>query len=293
MTILYVSLFAASFFLVTYFNGYHFLQKSFLQLMSGILALIVSVSTIFVLFKRSNYQLRNLIMVDESEENDPDAEGTVENDEHHAGVQQNQLESDQTLIVSESAQTIRGESEEKEMISELTQQPSEQPETAQKQKTQTEEDPQNTDEQQTQFIDTSLQSVVSEEEKPASSAVSKPAMTVMMEPENDPLTETQISYIKSSVNSYINENGLPQLVMTNDLSKEDIELRKRQYENPEEILTPREPVNYQQDDEIDEDFYIQDERLESHVAILVRVIAILVVILILISGYYVYSRFLG
>ncbi|MBQ4252694.1 MAG: hypothetical protein II704_06580 [Erysipelotrichaceae bacterium] len=279
MSGLYISLFIASFCLVTYFNGYQFLGQLFLQLMAGIVALIAAVVIIFLMFKNSNYRLKDLILVEE-EESDQALERPLDNSEEtklnesdeESRQQENQLDNSQNSIAQQFIDTSL-------LPPETDAAPQQEPEMK------AEEIPEPPADQIAE-----PQPVITAQQMQAS-AVNEPQLTVKPEV-SDPLTETQINYINSSANSYLNEKGLPQLVMTNDLSKEDIERRKRQYENPQEILEPEE-VRESYDEEVDEDFYIQDEGQDRLAAVLVRIIIILVFILIFICGYYVYSRYLG
>ncbi|MBQ6654246.1 MAG: hypothetical protein IJM79_01835 [Erysipelotrichaceae bacterium] len=297
MTLLYAALFSSSFFMVSYFNGYHFMKQAALQLIIGVASLIAAVIIIALLFKRSNYSLMDMVRVQESEEQSEaelmEPEGTEEPSEE---AEENQLSAGQLEVARDefihttSIHTADGEvntqtdikTEEQPGPQAQVQQAEENAEAAEETETaaEAEKEPENEE-----------GSAHQPQWKPLSSEISQPVLTVTPEVREDPLTATQISYINASANSYINEEGLPQLVMTKDLSKEDIERRKRQYERPGEI---REAVSRMSDDEeLDDDFYVQDEREDRLAAVLGRIIMVLSIILIFICGYYFYSRYLG
>ena len=52
---------------------------------------------------------------------------------------------------------------------------------------------------------------------------------------NADLTDTQIMFINKSDNSYINEEGFPQLIVTKELSKDQIKTYEQLYQNQKEI----------------------------------------------------------
>ena len=264
MTVLYAALFAASFFLVTYFNGYHFMKAAVFQLALGILALIIAVFAIFLLFRRSGYRIMDMITVEEADEEKEEDLSLEES----SGIAEasgkplsdgNSLTDEQTMIATKAVREFSEDTEAE--VNSATEEEKRDAEPA-------------------------------ADHERADSTLRDNVITMKVPEDNDPLTKTQINYINLSANSYINESGMPQLVMTNDLSKEDIERRKRQYERPEEMFN-QEGERISHDEQVDDDFYIQDERQDRIAGVLGRIILIQVIILILISGYYVYSRFLG
>ncbi|MCR5066656.1 MAG: hypothetical protein K6A14_01175 [Erysipelotrichaceae bacterium] len=269
MSLLYAALFAASFFLVSYFNGYHFMSVPAIQLILGVAALMGAVVIITLLFKRSNYSLKDMIMIEElSEEESTGAEvqkinEVAENEEQIEAEEANELSAGQTEIADEGIiHTTSIHLPDGETVIEQTE--DQRPEVIQKE----------------------------EEQKPLNSEIKTPVLTVAPQQPKQNLTDTQITYIKASANSYINEEGFPQLVMTNDLSREDIERRKRQYERPETLKDPSR-LTSSHDEEVGDDLYVQDEREDALASLLGKIILVLSVILVLICGYYVYSRYLG
>ena len=269
MSLLYAALFAASFFLVSYFNGYHFMSVPAIQLILGVAALTGAVVIITLLFKRSNYSLKDMIMVEElSEEESPGAEvqkinEVAENEAHTEEEEVNELSAGQTEIADEGIiHTTSIHLPDGETVIEQT------------------------DDQKPEIIQKE------ELQKPLNSEIKTQMLTVAAQQPKQNLTDTQITYIKASANSYINEEGFPQLVMTNDLSREDIERRKRQYERPETLKDPSR-LTYSHDEEVGDDLYVQDEREDALASLLGKIILVLSIILVIICGYYVYSRFLG
>lgn len=102
---------------------------------------------------------------------------------------------------------------------------------------------------------------------------------------NADLTETQIMYINKSDNSYINDEGMPQLMVTNEMSKDKINLYEQQYQKQKEF----EEENRIKADE-EEQMYLRLEKYENIIHILTIVIILLVLANLALGAYYIYLR---
>lgn len=356
MILLYACLFAASFFLVTYFNGFTVFKPrnvtSFnpliIQLIIGIVALLAAIVILYLLLRRNRGKL--IERADElTEEDEYVSEKTeyatssehIQNDFHEntAENEYNEVTNDQLTIVSsnpQAEQSVNEEPAEEETVTDI--EPVEQQEeineefaTDQQDIVPVEEETPSSEESEqpdnivnfgditpdysveidtpANMLEAKSQNAEVEEvvedvleefsvvkpsrRESADSQIYQPRMEFMLE--DEPLTKTQISYINNSSNSYINTQGMPQLVMTDNLSANKVKERAEDYLNQKAAEENVEPVQteIQSDEEVDESFYIQDEREESLINILGTIALILFVVFIGIVGYYLYSRYLG
>ena len=92
-------------------------------------------------------------------------------------------------------------------------------------------------------------------------------------------------FINKSDNSYINEEGFPQLIVTKELSKDQIKTYEQLYQNQKEI---DEETQRQLDEE--EKQYLQEEKYENIIHILTVVIVLLVLANLVLGAYYAYLR---
>lgn len=102
---------------------------------------------------------------------------------------------------------------------------------------------------------------------------------------NADLTDTQIMFINKSDNSYINDQGLPQLNVTKELSQDKIKTYEKIYQKQQEI---DEETQKQLDEE--EQQYLLEEKYENTIHILTVVIILLVLANLVFGAYYAYLR---
>ncbi|MDO4378408.1 MAG: hypothetical protein Q4C64_04560 [Erysipelotrichia bacterium] len=102
---------------------------------------------------------------------------------------------------------------------------------------------------------------------------------------NADLTETQIMYINQSDNSYINDQGLPQLIVTKELSKDKIASYEQIYRQQKELDAE---TQKQLDEE--EKMYLQQEKYENIIHVLTIIIVLLVLANIVMGAYCLYLR---
>lgn len=102
---------------------------------------------------------------------------------------------------------------------------------------------------------------------------------------NADLTDTQIMFINKSDNSYINDQGLPQLNVTKELSQDKIKIYEKIYQKQQEI---DEETQRQLDEE--EKQYLLEEKYENTIHILTVVIILLVLANLVFGAYYAYLR---
>ena len=91
--------------------------------------------------------------------------------------------------------------------------------------------------------------------------------------------------INKSDNSYINDQGLPQLNVTKELSQDKIKTYEKIYQKQQEI---DEETQKQLDEE--EQQYLLEEKYENTVHILTVVIILLVLANLVFGAYYAYLR---
>lgn len=102
---------------------------------------------------------------------------------------------------------------------------------------------------------------------------------------NADLTETQIMYINKSDNSYINDKGMPQLMVTNEMSKDKINSYEQQYQKQKEF-----EEEYQRKVDEEEQMYLRLEKYENIIHILTIIIVLLVLANLALGAYYIYLR---
>lgn len=102
---------------------------------------------------------------------------------------------------------------------------------------------------------------------------------------NADLTETQIMYINKSDNSYINDEGMPQLMVTNEMSKDKINSYEQQYQKQKEF-----EEEYQRKVDEEEQMYLRLEKYENIIHILTIIIVLLVLANLALGAYYIYLR---
>jgi len=362
MILLYACLFAASFFLVTYFNGYAIFKPRnittfnplIIQLIIGLVTLLGAIVILYFLLRRNHEKLierADSELTDDDEyvsekteyatTSDLKADNDSQNDFHDktAENEYNEVTNDQLTIVSSETtaeSSVNEQPEEEEMVNDA--EPAEQEDdiseelaTGQQEIVSVKEDDQDAKESElpdnivnfgditpdysveidtpTNMLEAKSQNAEAEEivedvleefsvERPsrresADSQIYRPKMEFMLD--DEPLTKTQISYINNSSNSYINTQGMPQLVMTDNLSANKVKERAEDYYNQKAAEKNDEPVQTETvtEEEVDDSFYIQDEREESLINILGTIALILFVVFIGIVGYYLYSRYLG
>ena len=98
------------------------------------------------------------------------------------------------------------------------------------------------------------------------------------------LTNTQILYINNSDNSYIDDRGLPQLVVTKEIDSKKVSNAYMQ----QQLTDQQKLLELQKEEEQ----YLLEEKLERTIEILKVVLVILVIVNLLLLAYFIYLRVL-
>ena len=110
------------------------------------------------------------------------------------------------------------------------------------------------------------------------------------------LTETQINYINRSANSYLNEEGQPQLVVTAEYNRHTTinvpELKKTGTAQPGASAAEAKQFEQSDYDDLDDEALYGDDTASTGTRILNAIILILILGIIAVGSYYVYSRYL-
>ncbi len=248
MIALYIFIAVSVFGLISYFKQIKLLADIQYQLYIGAICLILAIVDLIILCKQ-----------EKSEANDKQAEPTEENNEKKeveeekmiyqlddVAPEESEIIEEEKVIEEQSEKTFGDLSEEKSVL------------------------------QAVQSPQISTQENVEDNEN----IVEEKPVKI-----NADLTETQIMYINQSDNSYINDQGLPQLIVTKELSKDKIASYEQIYQQQKEMDAE---TQKQLDEE--EKMYLQQEKYENIIHILTIIIVLLVLANIVMGAYCLYLR---
>ncbi|MGI6608221.1 MAG: hypothetical protein ACOX1F_04495 [Erysipelotrichaceae bacterium] len=265
---IYASLFVGCFSLLTYYNGVYLLKNPVYQLFSGIAVLIIAVVLIIVQFV-----FRKSDNVFDTEEEDEEFLTEEESDNENYDfadskeVEIVKINDDDIIIVEEKKpdnevkvlyNVKQEETEENQIIEEKT---------------------------DNSLLLEKLQGEIKPEENEVHlEKISKDILNEKSEPLSD-LTDTQLLYIEKSESSYLNTQGFPQLVITDEVKSKDVVIANQIYKEIE-----KQNVIKQQKSDKEDLEYFKEEKEENTIYALSITIAILIILNFFLLVYYYFTR---
>lgn len=281
MFLLYLFVGIAVFALITYFKDIKILNNIDHQLYFGAFSLGLAILDLVILWKKEDKDLIDNNDMLEDEQDDLPQEDKIEVEDPIKDAVLAQKDKEDILTEDISEEMINEESDQdlssdnkQEIISEENQQQLVE-EDSDQQKIENQQDISQQVQQHADTVEQQQEEFNEQQEQ----------IEPLPQKINADLTDTQIMFINKSDNSYINEEGFPQLIVTKELSKDQIKTYEQLYQNQKEI---DEETQRQLDEE--EKQYLQEEKYENIIHILTVVIVLLVLANLVLGAYYAYLR---
>lgn len=287
---IYASLFIGCFSLLTYYNEVYLLENSIYQLILAITALVIGLILIAVQFfvkKKENFDADT--EDDEFTEKERDELFLSQKQEEKINFVEEEIiddnyeftDSEEIEINEKTKEEIIVEEENPKDVLEVLH------DTLSLKKI---EESQNDEEIIVEEIDEKsqiLEEKSDEQKKVYLESVAKDILTEEVLPTVD-LTDTQMLYIENSESSYLNTQGLPQLVITNKVDSKNIKRANEIYREVEKKETADQLAIEKEELE-----YLKEEKEESIISKLSIISVILALLNIAVLIYYFYTRILS
>lgn len=287
---IYASLFIGCFSLLTYYNEVYLLENSIYQLILAITALVIGLILIAVQFfvkKKENFDADT--EDDEFTEKERDELFLSQKQEERISFVEEEIiddnyeftDSEEIEINEKTKEEIIVEEENPKDVLEVLH------DTLSLKKI---EESQNDEEIIVEEIDEKsqiLEEKSDEQKKVYLESVAKDILTEEVLPTVD-LTDTQMLYIENSESSYLNTQGLPQLVITNKVDSKNIKRANEIYREVEKKETADQLAIEKEELE-----YLKEEKEESIISKLSIISVILALLNIAVLIYYFYTRILS
>lgn len=305
---IYAALFMGCFLLITYYNGVYLLENSLYQLFIAIPSLIIAVILIIVQFvykkkgsvdelEEEDYETLSDEEIDEyvlsdKEIEDDNYEFTDSSELEFIGIDDEDATDETDEVIEEKEIDIKENEIEYEIIVEDDEIISEEKpqdvidvlyDTLSMKKLRETENVEEKAEESVQ------QEIVEEEIQPEKEEVhlEKVSQDVITEDVavSVDLTNTQMMYIEQSESSYLNTQGVPQLVVTDQVDSKDLKKANYIYKEIE-----KQKIDEQSELEQEELEFLKEEKEENIISLLTMIIVALVIGNIVLLVYYLFTR---
>lgn len=287
---IYASLFIGCFSLLTYYNEVYLLENSIYQLILAITALVIGLILIAVQFfvkKKENFdadteddeftekERDELFLSQKQDEKISFLEEEIIDDNYEftdfEEIEINERTKEEIIVEEENPKDVLEVLHDTLSLKKI-------------------EESQNDEEIIVEEIDEKsqiLEEKSDEQKKVYLESVAKDILTEEVLPTVD-LTDTQMLYIENSESSYLNTQGLPQLVITNKVDSKNIKRANEIYREVEKIETADQLAIEKEELE-----YLKEEKEESIISKLSIISVILALLNIAVLIYYFYTRILS
>ncbi len=293
---IYASLFIGCFLLITYYNGLYLLENSIVQLIIAIIGLIIGLILIVYQFisKRKDYEKEDLEDDSIDEETEKivlrDEEIFDDNYEFSDSSEIDLIDENKTLIDEEIAvedeivvenEKVAEEEKTKDIIEVLY-------DTLSMKKIEENKDNEETETSKLQKeieVEDEYQDIGQAEKQEIHLEMISKDMITEDVVEKVELTDTQMMYIEQSESSYLNTQGLPQLVITNQVDSKDVKRADHVFKEIEKQENIDKQELYKEELK-----YLKEEKEENIISALSIATAILIFLNIVLIAYYFLLR---